>query len=245
MRRAALIMGMPASIEIIDAEAQEKDIEGIFNYFRQIDQQFSPYKDSSELQKINRGEISPDESSPLMKKILKLSQETQQQTQGFFDINLSGRLDPSGIVKGFAIFQGAKKLSKKGFTNFYVEIGGDIQTAGLNSLGKKWRVGIRNPFNKEEIVKIVYLSGEGIATSGTYLRGGHIYDPLHKRAAGEIVSLSLIGKNIYEADRFATAIFAMGLAGMKFLESLAGFEGYMIDKNKTAYSSSGFAKYLT
>jgi len=56
---------------------------------------------------------------------------------------------------------------------------------------------------------VVYVTDEGIATSGTYLRGEHIYNPKTGEAASEIVSLTVIGPNIYEADRFATAAFAM------------------------------------
>ena len=61
-------------------------------------------------------------------------------------------------------------FEKKGFHNFFVEIAGDIQVNGKNEMLKKWSVGIQNPFKKEEIIKVVYLSDKGIATSGSYQR---------------------------------------------------------------------------
>ena len=179
-----------------------------------------------------------------MKNILALCEETKRQTKGYFNIEKNGILDPSGIVKGYAIWEGAKILQKKGYKNFYVEIAGDIQVFGKNKKGKKWAVGIKNPFNLNEIVKAFYLSGRGIATSGNYIRGEHIYNPKIKNFKNEIVSLTVIGPNIYDADRFATSAFAMGEKGIEFIASLKGFDGYMIKKDKTAIFTNGFNKYL-
>jgi len=179
-----------------------------------------------------------------MKEVFKLSEETKKMTDSFFDITHDGKIDPSGLVKGWAIHNAVEILRERGFKNFYVEIAGDIEVAGLNSAGKKWAIGIRNPFNKKENVKVVYLSERGIATSGNYERGQHIYNPKEKRTATEIASFTVIGPNIYEADRFATAAFAMGFEGIYFVEKMPGLEGYMIDHNKVATFTSGFEKYV-
>ena len=69
-------------------------------------------------------------------------------------------------------------------------------------------------------------------------------NPKTKVAAAEIASISVIGPNVYEADRFATAAFAMGEKGIEFIEGLKGFEGYMIKNNQIAVMTSGFKKYL-
>ncbi len=58
------------------------------------------------------------------------------------------------------------------------------------------------------------------------------------------MSLTVIGPNIYDADRFATAAFAMGRDGIYFIENLEGFEGYMIDKNGMATFTTGFEGYV-
>ena len=117
----------------------------------------------------------------------------------------------------------------------------------MNAEGKPWRVGIRNPWTQTETVKAVAVKhNEGIATSGTYIRGFHIYNPREeRRPVKEIASLTVIGPNIYEADRFATAAFAMGIKGIEFIERLKGFEGYQIDTERTATMTSGFADYVT
>ncbi|TIX91826.1 MAG: FAD:protein FMN transferase, partial [Mesorhizobium sp.] len=96
--------------------------------------------------------------------------------------------------------------------------------------GHDWSVGIRNPFNAQEIVKIVYPRGRGLATSGTYVRGHHIYNPhAIDSPIQDIVSLTVIGADVLEADRFATAAFAMGRDGILFIERTPGLEGYVID----------------
>ncbi len=244
MKKHADIMGMPVMIQVVDASVTQEDINEVFSYCHFIDKKFSTYKKDSEISQINRGELKTQQFSHEIKKIFKLCEETKKETDGYFDINLNGILDPSGLVKGYAIFQGSLILKDKGFQNFYVEIAGDIQVFGKNANKENWKVGIQNPFNLDEIVKVVRLSDKGIATSGAYRRGGHIYNPKGKTIADEIASISVIGPNVYEADRFATAAFAMGQKGIEFIEKLKGFEGYMIKKDKTAVLTSRFEEYL-
>lgn len=245
MRKTHLIMGMPITVEVVDAFVRENDIEEIFTYFRQIDERFSTYKKESEISQINRGELSERDYSADMQMILLLSEQTKKETNGYFNIQRKdGTIDPSGIVKGWAIQQAAKKLWKRGFQNFYIDAGGDIQVSGKNNQGNLWRVGIKNPFNQEEISKVVMLTDQGIATSGSYIRGQHVYNPLRfGRKLEEIVSMTVIGPNVYEADRFATAAFAMQEKGIGFIASLKGFAGYMIDRGGVATYTANFSTY--
>lgn len=244
MKKQKVVMGMLSVVNVVDKGATDEDINEVFSYFHYIDNKFSTYKENSEISQINRGELKESQYSSEMKKILFLSEKTKKETNGYFDIHINGILDPSGIVKGYAIFEAAKILKNKGFNNFYVEIAGDVQTYGKNEKKEKWRVGIQNPFNLNEIVKVVCLEGQGIATSGTYIRGNHIYNPKSKEKADDIMSMTVIGKNVYEADRFATAVFVMGIKGVEFIEKLKGFEGYMIQKDKNSVYTSGFENYV-
>lgn len=233
-------MGMPVTVEIGDDSANQDEINKIFDYFKYVDEKFSTYKDTSEITSINKGLIKKADFSDDMKTVFKLSEETKKQTNGYFDIMTpTGDYDPSGLVKGWAIYNAAEILRKDGFKEFYVDAGGDIEVGG-----KYWKIGIRNPFKQEEIVRVVHLKDAGIATSGTYIRGDHIYNPKDKKdKITEVASLTVIGPNIYEADRFATAAFAMGKKGIVFIESLEGFEGYLIDKDGIATMTSGFESF--
>jgi FAD:protein FMN transferase len=245
VKQTRSLMGMHITIEVVDREVDPRHVDEVYNYFRYVDRKFSTYKETSEIARINQSKLRRDQYSADMKRVLALCELTRQETDGYFDIHRNGVLDPSGLVKGWSIWQAAKLLQRRGYRNFYVDAGGDIQVAGRNAEGRPWAVGIRNPFNYDEVVKIVYLNDEGIATSGTACRGQHIYNP-HRpgQPIDEIVSLSVIGTNVYEADRFATAAFAMESNGIYFIEGLPGFEGYVIDKKGIATYTSGFEKYL-
>ena len=61
----------------------------------------------------------------------------------------------------------------------------------------------------------------------------------------DIVSLTVIGANVLEADRFATAAFAMGRAGIHFIEKTPGLEGYLVDTQGIATLTRGFGAYVT
>lgn len=246
MKESRAIMGMPITIEIVDNSATSGDLEHLFAYLVSVDERFSTYKPESEISQINSGKLVAEEWSDDMRTIFLLAEETKQKTFGYFDIATpEGTIDPSGIVKGWAISQVAELLHTRGITNFYIDAGGDIEAHGVNMAGIPWSVGIRNPFNATEIVSILALSDAGVATSGTSMRGAHIYDPHRKtRDIHDIVSMTVIGPNAFEADRFATAAFAMGRKGIAFIETHPGLEGYMIDKEGIGTATSGFDTYL-
>lgn len=239
MRKTQLIMDMPVIIEIVDPIKPEV-IDELFDYFHYIDNTFSTFKKTSEITKINNGLVDRSQYSDDMREVLRLAKQTKTKTAGYFNIQRDGMMDPSGIVKGWAIHNAATMIKKMGINQFYVEAGGDIEVGGSTP----WRIGIRNPLNVHEIVKVVALRNKGIATSGTYERGKHIYNPYTREPVDDILSLTVIGPNIYEADRFATAAFAMGKKGIQFIEKLKDFEGYMIDTRGIATFTSGFEKYI-
>ena len=243
MKQTKLIMGMPITLEILDTN-DKTVFNRVFSYFRYIDKKFSTYKKDSEISKINRGEIEQGNYSKEMRQIFKLSEITKVQTSGYFNIYRKGYYDPSGTVKGWAIYNAHKLIKNEGIKNYYIDAGGDVQVSGKNK-GKFWTVGIKNPFNQKEIVKKLLLYNKGIATSGNYIRGDHIYNPKSNKKISNVVSLTIIGPNVYEADRFATAAFAMGTDGIGFIENLNKLEGYMIDKNGIATMTSGFEKYVS
>lgn len=243
MKQTELIMGMPVTVEIADS-SDSGLLDKVFDYFKYVDDKYSTYKPGSEISRINRGLPSEDWSEE-MRQVLELCEQTKRQTGGYFDIERSGNLDPSGLVKGWAIRNAADILRKKGIGNFYIDAGGDIQASGQNENGIPWKVGIRNPFDRKEIIKVVNVTSQAVATSGTAVRGQHIYDPVSGREKIEdIVSLTVIGPDIYNTDRFATAAFAMGEKGIGFIESLPDFEAYVVGADKIATMTSGFERYV-
>jgi FAD:protein FMN transferase len=245
MKETRLIMGMPIEIEIVGSEVK-KVLDDAFEYLVTVDERFSTYKETSEISKINRGAPTLAAASLEMKEVFEIAEKTKKETNGYFDIKRpDGKIDPSGIVKGWAIFHTAERIRAAGYENYFVNAGGDIAMGGKNAKGEEWSVGIRNPFNINEIIKVVYPRGKGIATSGSYIRGDHIYNPhAPEEKIKDIVSITVIGPDVLEADRFATAAFAMGRGGIAFIENLGGFEAYAIDASGIATLTSGFGAYM-
>ncbi len=239
-------MGMPITVEVVDHVGAGRLVEAAFAYFQSIDERFSPFKPDSEVCRYNRGQIKFGDLSADFVEIWAIADLTFRDTDGFFDIRREdGSIDPSGVVKGWAIRNAARQLAAAGAENFLVDAGGDIQTSGHAADGTDWLLGIRNPFDETGVIKSLRPRGRGVATSGTYVRGQHIRNP---RAAGasinDIVSLTVIGRDALEADRFATAAFAMGADGIYFLERMPGLEGYVVSSDGVATATSGFGAYV-
>jgi FAD:protein FMN transferase len=246
MKEWRIVMGMPVTIEITATDVDPGHFDRLFSYFEHVEEVFSPFRAASETTRINHGLLQADDCCDEMKTIVRLAEKTRVETDGYFDVYRNGIFNPVGIVKGWAVYQASEMLRQAGIWDFYIDAGGDVQLSGLNEAGHYWAVGIRNPFDQREIVKFLRLTDMGIATSGTYVRGQHIYDPFAAEGdtIDEIVSLTVLGPNVYEADRFATAAFAMGPEGIKFIERESGLEGYAIGKNGIATMTTGFSQYV-
>ncbi|HVY67341.1 MAG TPA: FAD:protein FMN transferase [Patescibacteria group bacterium] len=245
MKDTRIIMGMPITVDIQDVLPRQAGLlEEVFAYFTGVDEAFSPYRPDSQVSRLNRGQLRQQDYSKELIEVLALAEQTRQETDGYFDIRRpGGLLDPSGLVKGWAIRSAANLLAAAGSQDFFVEAGGDVQ-ASRPPGAAPWTVGIRNPFAGAEIIKVLKITSQGVATSGTYERGQHIYNP-HRpgQALDEIASLTVVGPDVYEADRFATAAFAMGRQGIEFI-ARRGLEGYQVDRQGKAAFTPGLEKYL-
>lgn len=237
MVQTRILMGMPIVVNVEDPHLSEKWFNQVYDFFDYVDHKFSVFKKDSEVSMLNAKKLNTKNASRNMKLILKLCDQTKNETWGYFDAYRAGKLNPSGLVKGWAIYEASKIIGRLGAKIFFIDAGGDVQ-----AVGKSWKIGIRNPFNSTQIVKTVEIKDRGIATSGTYIRGQHIYNPHDpKPEITDIVSLTVIGPNVYEADRMATAAFAMGREGINFIAGLKDFSGYMIDKNGQAIYTPNFS----
>ncbi|TMV66904.1 FAD:protein FMN transferase [Thioclava sp. BHET1] len=240
-----ITMGMPVTLTLIDPPRASLIAEA-FALFAAIDQRFSPYRETSELCRLNRGELDTEDLSTEFRHILALAEAARQESGGWFDIRCpGGGIDTSGIVKGWAIARVAALLRQAGAERFCVEAGGDLQTCGARTAGHAWRIGIRNPFALSQVVEILGMRGQAIATSGNYIRGNHIYDPLSGTAAvSDLVSLSVIAPDILQADLLATTAFAIGRPGLDFLAGYQDVEACAIDAAGIMHVTPGWQGYV-
>jgi thiamine biosynthesis lipoprotein len=131
-------------------------------------------------------------------------------------------LDLASVAKGYAVDAVANLLRDQGFTDFVVEIGGEVYAAGVRIDGKPWRIGINEPapgapFN--QVYRVVNLQDRAFATSGDYRnyveiggrRYAHIIDPrTGYPVSNGVVSVSVTAGTCAMADGLATALVVMG-----------------------------------
>lgn len=167
-------------------------------------------------------------------------------------------LDLSAIAKGFAVDKLTELLSYAGYTDFMVEIGGELSLRGLNPMGNPWRIAIERPQVDRllEPFSAVSLSNKSMATSGDYRnyfeqdgkRFSHTIDPRtgypieHKLA-----SVTVIADSAAYADGLATAINVLGPdKGMALAEQqqLAVYMLVRQDDSFVVLASEAFKPFL-
>ncbi len=130
------------------------------------------------------------------------------------------QVDLSSIAKGHGVDRVAAVLVEAGFKDFFVEIGGEVRTAGKRADGEPWKVGIETPTElQRDIQTILPLSEASLATSGDYrnafvdggVRYSHTIDPkTGQPVQHNLASASVIANNCTEADGWATVMLASG-----------------------------------
>ncbi|MDF0596783.1 FAD:protein FMN transferase [Psychromarinibacter halotolerans] len=126
----------------------------------------------------------------------------------------------SSIGKGFGVDHVARVLNDFGITDYMVEIGGDLYTAGNNPDGRPWQIGIETPqVHDRGVMQVVGVSGMGMATSGDYrnyfdvdgTRYSHIIDATTGRpVTHDTASVTVMTDNAMLADAWATALLVLG-----------------------------------
>jgi thiamine biosynthesis lipoprotein len=197
---------------------------------------FSPYRSDSEISRIARRTSTRQMTSPVVQEVLAQCDRLRALTAGFFDTRATGRLDPSGFVKGWAVERAVELLERAGATRLAVNAGGDAVVRG----GVPWRVGIQHPIEREQLAAVIEVRDAAIATSGAYERGIHIINPHNKRPAEGLLSVTVLGPDLGFADAYATAAFAMGRAAPQWLATVEGYEAMAILQDERVVCTPGF-----
>jgi len=127
------------------------------------------------------------------------------------------KLDLSAIAKGYAVDRLVLLLAKRGFSNYLVEIGGEVCV--VSTQGKPWRIGIEDPLQGGAFAQVVMLENGCVATSGNGRQGRfangrlitHIVDPrTGLPLTGPRSSVSVIAATGADADAWATGLYVLG-----------------------------------
>jgi len=222
------VMGTTASVHVhdhADPAVIETSIEAMWAELDRLEDLFSTFRQSSAISRINAGELHVLDAGHELIEVLDACTWLEHTSHGAFRARRPDdtSLDPAGFVKGWAAELAAQHLDRAGLQQWYLTVGGDIQTRGTRGDGSAWRVGIADPNDPLAIRAIVEVNGHAVATSGTAARGRHLWDGRTGDAACGLASMTVIGPHLTWADAFATTAFVMGLEG---LDWVAQFDGY-------------------
>jgi thiamine biosynthesis lipoprotein len=128
--------------------------------------------------------------------------------------------DLSSIVPGYAADRLSRELTDRGFTDFLVDVGGEVLARGRNKAGAPWQVAIERPqLHGDAIQRLVPISNLAITTAGDYRkyrevdgqRVAHILDPRTGRPlTHRLASVTVIDELAVRADAFDTALMVLG-----------------------------------
>ncbi|MDX3078063.1 FAD:protein FMN transferase [Streptomyces sp. MI02-7b] len=207
----------------------------------EADALFSTYRPDSEVSRLGRGELGPQDCSLEVREVLRRCAEAELATGGWFTLRYAGpdtAPDPTGLVKGWAVERAARAIAAAGAESVCVNGGGDVQLTG-----GPWRVGIADPLRPGGLATVVECAdGElAVATSGPAERGCHILDPhTGQPPADGLASLTVVCPGLTEADVRATAGYAMGRAAREWLEELPGTEAFAVTAEGSTWQTRGF-----
>jgi FAD:protein FMN transferase len=166
-------------------------------------------------------------------------------------------VDLASIAKGFGVDQIAKLIRENGYTDFIVEIGGEVVASGKTREGTPWKIGINTPDKDapvDQVYKTLPLENKAAATSGDYrnfneingVRYSHIMDPRTGYPINNrVVSVTILSDTCTFADGLATAVMVLGPdAGLDLINRLDNTEGLIITRDENGgfvdHPSTGF-----
>jgi FAD:protein FMN transferase len=249
-RRVHQVMGTTVSVDIRSPFVAKSVIDDVFAQLDDINARFSTYRPESEVSRLARGELREQDASLDVRHVLAACDHLASVTGGAFDSRhhrADGRLDPSGFVKGWAIEEAAWRIDSAGGRNYWINGGGDIVARGEAEPGRLWRVGIQHPDMTDRVVAVLAVSDRAVATSGSYERGDHITDPHTGTPPAGLQSVTVVGPALAFTDAYATAIYVMGLDGLRWLAAdheRTDYAAYAITDDGRTVWTDAMERYL-
>lgn len=216
-RRIEHVMGLPVSLALrgrYDAgPAADAAWAAVLADLREADRVFSSWREDSFVSRLDRGEVAVTDGPPEVSEVLAIGERARRESGGAFDVVRDGRLDPSGVVKGWAVERAARNLRALDDTDFCLSAGGDLvaHVASPPGDGQRpdWRVGVEDAADPRRLVAVVSLRSGAVATSGLAHRGAHVVDARTGLAPRRLASVTVVAPSLTDADVEATTALAL------------------------------------
>ena len=224
----------------VGGEQLDRAMDSVIKFCEDVDRDFSTYKDGSWVSWLRAGKVGIVDCPNDVQQVWALCEQAKDLSDGAFDPwAVDGGFDPSGLVKGWAADVAADILVAAGVGHVQVNAAGDLALRGgwfdsVAGVVKPWSIGVVNPDNRAEIVKVFEITDGAIATSGTYERGAHIHDPLSGLIAIGAKSATVVGPEGWLCDAMATAVMVGGQDGAQWFgqSELAGYQVFAVDRHE-------------
>ncbi|WP_254507819.1 FAD:protein FMN transferase [Anatilimnocola floriformis] len=123
------------------------------------------------------------------------------------------QIDLGSILQGYAADQAQKILEQAGVQECLVDVGGELLARG------SWRVGIEDPRNPQQMLRVFQLKDSALATSGLYRtkpgadpKVHHLISPQTGKPYVTTTTLcAVLAPTALDADGWGTALLAVGL----------------------------------
>ncbi|SDX90908.1 thiamine biosynthesis lipoprotein [Modestobacter sp. DSM 44400] len=231
------VMGLPISLALRgrhtdDAAARAAWVE-VMGVLREVDRVFSTYRADSAISRLGRGEVGLEGCPPEVAEVLALGATAERESGGAFSVRLPAAgggtvLDPSGVVKGWAVDRAAAPIRDLADTDFCLSAGGDLTCRTLDAAGAPWRIGVEDPADPGRVLAVVPVFTGAVATSGTTHRGQHLVDARTARPPSGVASVTVVAGSLTWADIDATAAYAHGPEAAHWLETRPGRSGLVV-----------------
>jgi thiamine biosynthesis lipoprotein len=245
-RRVVSVMGTVFTLELSDLDPTAAAVDRVVAWWRWVDDTFSTYRPDSEISRLAAGTLTLEECVPEVRHILNRCAEAARLSSGYFSDHPDGRLDPSGMVKGWSVATASEMLSRAGSRGHCISAGGDVWCTGIPAPGERWRVGVVDPHDSTRLLAVVDAPpdarGLAVATSGTAERGQHILNPHSGHHPDDLASITVTGSDLTHVDWVATAAFAMGHDSRAWLEEMDDVEAYAVTPDGDYWCTLGFEK---
>ena len=151
-----------------------------------------------------------------------------------------------GIGKGYAANRAAHVLRDAGVSGGIVNASGDLLAFGTREDGAAWRIGIADPFHRDQTFAYIDLVNQAIATSGDYERFvvidgkkySHILDPRTGYPSEELRSVTIICPDAELADALATGVTVLGVErGLALVNRLKDVHAFLVDSEGMIHQS--------
>lgn len=231
------VMGLPISLALRGRHTRDGAAHSawadVMAELREVDLMFSTYRVDSVISRLGRGEMTEADCPPEVAEVLALGTAALEQSSGAFNVRRPGpddrpRLDPSGVVKGWAVERAAAALRGLESTDFCLSAGGDMTCRTDDLTGPPWRIGVEDPGDPSRIIAVVPVFNGAVATSGTAHRGTHLVDARTGCAPAAVASVTVVARSLTWADIDATAAYAQGPDAARWLADRPGRAGLVV-----------------